>query len=264
MIVFKKCSLVCSLLLLMVAFARAEIAETNNVGGDKKALDRMETMFQKLGGREVWAKAKSIYTVDRVRHYKYGDGIIETVWRDLEKPGASIKLMHPKLNLVYAWDSDSGWVSREGSLRDLSDDEIDQKESQWHRDLYTLFHQLALGERKLSLKVLKPNGFKVLDENRRKIGEFALTPEGELYQWQRFGGEVSITYIYGPYKSFGMINFPDWSTTTDGHWGSYIVQIQLNELPFAANASLEKPELDCAVSDWQGGAVNTQCAAKKP
>jgi len=261
MIVFKKFSLICSILLLTASFASAE---NNNLEGDKKALEQMELMFQKLGGRQIWANAKSIYTVERVRHYKYGDGIIETVWRDLENPGASIKLMHPKLNLVYAWNRTSGWVSREGKLRDLGEDEIDQKEAHWHRDLYTLFHQLALGERELSLKVLKPYGFKVLDEDRKKIGEFRLTPQGELSQWQRFGGQESVIYIYGPYKSFGLVNFPDWSTTSDGHWGSYIVQLQPNDLPFKVNVSLEKPILDCADSDWQGGAVNTHCVSKKP
>ncbi|MFT7687458.1 MAG: hypothetical protein ACI9FB_002813 [Candidatus Azotimanducaceae bacterium] len=261
MIVFNKISLICSLLLLSASFANAE---NSNVDGDKKALDQMALMFQKLGGREVWANAKSIYTVERVRHYKYGDGIIETVWRDLENPGASIKLMHPNLNLIYAWNSKFGWVSRKGSLRDLSDDEISQKEIHWHRDLYTLLHQLALGERKLSLKALKPYGFKVLDEDKKKIGEFRLTPGGELSQWQRFGGQESVTYIYGPYKSFGLVNFPDWSTTSDGHWGSYIVQLQPNNLPFEANVSLEKPLSDCTESDWQGGAVNSKCIPKKP
>lgn len=236
---------------------------SSSFAGDRLAIERMERMLEKLGGREVWANTLSLLTVERVRHYKYGDGIIETVWRDLDQPGASIKLMHPDLNLVYAWDSTQGWVSRNGVLRDLSKDEIHQKEVHWQRDLYTLFHQLALGDRKLTLKVLKPNGFKILDEDKKKIGEFRLTRSGELYQWQRFGSQKSETYIYGPFKSFGVLNFPDWSTTTDGHWRSYIVQVQPSFKPFGIHVSMEKPESDCSKSDWHGGAVNTNCKGNK-
>ena len=236
---------------------------SSSFAGDPLAIKRMERMLEKLGGRKIWANTLSLLTVERVRHYKYGDGIIETVWRDLDQPGASIKLMHPDLNLVYAWNSTRGWVSRDGVLRDLSKDEIHQKEVHWQRDLYTLFHQLALGDRKLTLKVLKPNGFRILDEDKKKIGDFRLTSSGELYQWQRFGSQKSETYVYGPLKSFGLLNFPDWSTTTDGHWRSYIVQVQPSFKSFSTHVSLEKPESDCSESDWHGGAVNTNCKENK-
>jgi len=223
----------------------------------------MEIMLEKLGGKEVWANARSVYTVERVRHYKYGDGIVETVWRDLEKPAASFKLMHPKLDLVYAWNKEFGWVSRDGAVRDLSRDEIQQKIVHWSRDIYTLFHQLAKGERELTIKTMKPNGFRVLDEKKKKIGEFRLTPNGELYQWQRFGSKESVTYIYGPHKSFGAVNFPDWSTTTDGHWASYALQIQPSPKSFESQVSMEKPQPDCDEQAWKGGAVNYDCHEKK-
>lgn len=241
----------------------SESSTSSSIVGETLALERVDKMLEKLGGRKVWANTKSLYTVERVRHYKYGDGIVETVWRDLEKPGASIKLMHPDLNLVYAWNSQQGWVSRDGVLRDLSEDEIHQKEVHWQRDLYTLFHQLALGERKFTVKLLKPDGFRIFDEEKKKISEIRLTRSGELYQWQRFGSQKSETYIYGPLKSFGIVNFPDWSTTTDGHWRSYIVQVQPSFKSFDSHVPMEKPESDCSDLAWQGGAVNTNCHENK-
>lgn len=218
--------------------------------GDPKALHRVELMFETMGGREVWANARSLYTMERARHPAYGDGIIASFWRDLEKPGEYARLSHKNLDVSYAWNEREGWISRNGELRDFNDDEMKERRYYWGREIYTLYRQLAKGERKLTVRSVEPNGFYVLDETGDKVGEFRLTPRGDLYFWQQLGGDNPVAYVYGPHKDFGEISFPDWGTATDGGWGFYYVQVKPSPKPFHAHVDLTKPD-----TTWSGGAL---------
>jgi hypothetical protein len=218
--------------------------------GDAKALARVELMLDAIGGRENWSSARSLYTMERARHPAYGDSIIATFWRDLEAPGEFMKLSHEKINACSAWYDESGWFMRDGKLRDLSEAELKERNFYWHREIYTLYHQLAKAERKLTVRELEPNGFTVLDEAGDKIGDFQLTPSGDLYLWRQFGGDDPVAYVYGPHKDFGEISFPDWGTATDGGWSFYYVQVHPSSKPFKVHADLTRPR-----EQWSGGAL---------
>ncbi len=214
----------------------------------------MNRMLEQLGGRDVWANARSLFTMEKARHIDYGDGVVATFWRDLEHPAEKAEFKHSELRVVYAWDKLGGWISSDGEIRDFIDDEISERVSLWHRELFTLYHQMALGNRALKLEKLNPNGFRVFNEESEAIGEFRITPDGELYYWKRLHGNKSKTYLYGPHKSFGAIHFPDWNTSSDGEWGSYFVQVLPSKKPFADHVSIRKP-----ITKWQGGAVRKDC-----
>ena len=203
-----------------------------------------------MGGREVWATARSLYVMERARHPAYGDGIIASFWRDLENPGEYARLSHQDLDVKYAWDEEQGWISRDGKLRDFNDEEMEERLFYWDREIYTLYHQLAKGVRELKVRSIEPNGFVVVDEADEIVGEFRLTPTGDLYYWQQMGGDDPVAYVYGPHKDFGEISFPDWGTATDGGWGFYYVQITPSAKPFHSHVDLSKPD-----SGWSGWSV---------
>lgn len=225
------------------------------LNGDTRALERVATMFDSLGGREAWASARSLYTIQRARHPAYGDGIVATFWRDLEQPGEHARLSHEKLDVHYAWSSSGGWILRNGEMRDFDRDEMKERLYYWDREIYTLYHQLALGQRNLTVRDAEPDGFYVLDEQGDKIGEFRLTADGNLYFWKQEGGKNPVAYIYGPHKDFGSVSFPDWGTSTDGGWGFYYVQVRPSRKPFSAHVELTKP-----VTTWSGGALHNDAA----
>ena len=225
-------------------------ASAGGLNGDTRALERVATMLDSLGGREVWASAQSLYTMERARHPAYGDGIVATFWRDLEQPGEHARLAHEKLDVHYAWNGDGGWISHDGDVRDFNRDEMKERIYYWHREIYTLYHQLAKGERKLTVRDTEPDGFIVLDEKGEKIGEFRLTADGDVYFWKQVGGDSPVAYVYGPHKDFGSVSFPDWGTATDGGWGFYYVQVRPSRKPFNTHVDMKKP-----ATSWSGGAI---------
>ena len=219
--------------------------------GDSRALERVAAMLESLGGREAWANAKSLYTMERARHPAYGDGIVTTFWRDLENPGEHARISHEKLDVHYAWSEKGGWISNDGEVRDFNRKEMKERLYYWHREIYTLYHQLTKGERNLTVRDAKPDGFYVLDEKNEKIGEFRVTADGDLYFWKQMGGDNPVAYVYGPHKDFGAVSFPDWGTASDGGWGFYYVQVRPSRKPFSAHVELKKP-----ATSWTGGALH--------
>ncbi|MBT4160894.1 MAG: hypothetical protein HOC70_17075 [Gammaproteobacteria bacterium] len=237
----------------LVLLALSAGLHAGGLDGDAKALERVEAMLVTIGGREVWAKARSLYTVERARHPAYGDGIEASFWRNLEEPGEYAHLIHTELDVNYGWNTEGGWISRNGELRDFTKDEMTERRFYWDREVYTLYHQLAKGERKLTVRSVEPNGFYVLDDKGEKIGIFRLTADGDLYLWEQIGGDDPVAYVYGPHKDFGRVSFPDWGTATDGGWGFYYIQVRPSPKHFSANVDIAKP-----VKEWSGGAIRRE------
>lgn len=242
--------------LLFIVASLPVAALAGGLKGDPEALSRVDAMLERLGGKALWASTRSLYTMERARHPGYGDGIVATFWRDLESPAERAEIKHARLDIQYAWNEKGGWVLRDGEVRDYDAGEIDARVDNWAREIYTLYHQLATGDRALTVKSLEPNGFRVLDENLEKIGDFRLTAEGALYYWQQYG-EDPVAYIYGPNKAFGEVRFPDWGTAVDGSWGFYYVQVFPSSKPFGVNASVRKPK-----TEWLGGALHPDNCTK--
>lgn len=222
--------------------------------GDHSGLKRVHLMLEGMGGRDVWRGVETIYMMQKARTPRLGDGIVSTRWLNLAVPGERGTLQHPKLSIEFGWDENAGWIGRDGDFRDFIQDEMAQKSFYWGRDVFVLIQHLAEGERELTIESVKPNGFRVFDEHSRKLADFFLTADNQLYRYQQLGGKESSTYIYGPYKSFGQLNFPNWSSSSDGTWGAENLQFLPSNRPFNEQVSLEKP-----VKEWHGGAVQSNC-----
>lgn len=217
-------------------------AHAQGMSGDEEALARVDLMLERIGGKDLWAGAKTLYIEERSYHPNTEGPITSTFWRDLEKPGEWTSLKGEGLDILYAWDAASGWLSRNGEVRDFSEDEMEERRYYWHREIYTLYHQLAKGERALTISTVGINGFSVANEEGDKIGEFHLTKTGDLFFWQQFGGEDPVAYVYGPKKDFGSVKFPDWGGSTDGNWRFYYVTLEHSSESVDQHVSLAKPK----------------------
>jgi len=72
---------------------------------NSEAVEQVDKMLSRLGGRKVWQSVRSLYTMEKARHPKYGDGIIASHWRDLEEPAEKGELKHANLSTKYAWNA---------------------------------------------------------------------------------------------------------------------------------------------------------------
>lgn len=224
------------------------------IKGKKQALARLSELLKQLGGRSLWANAKSLQVIQRTRSPRIGDGILTMTWHNLEAPGEWGDIQHAKFTARYAWSEDGGWLRKDGEYRDYIGDEVAEKVFYWRRNLYTLYHRLAKDELEYSVESIKPYGLLVRDPDFEKVAELHLTADGEIYRWRLLGAKKEHGSVFGPYKSFGQARFPDWVTSADGQWGAYQIHVMPSPIPFEEQVSLRKP-----VREWQGGAVQNNC-----
>jgi|TARA_B110000259_G_scaffold113851_1_gene129798 hypothetical protein len=223
---------------------------------NSEAVEQVDKMLSRLGGRKVWQSVRSLYTMEKARHPKYGDGIIASHWRDLEEPAEKGELKHANLSTKYAWNAKGGWVKKDGRLREYIDDEVRGKMFVWQRDFFTLVHQLALGNEEYVLMALKPFGFRVLDLGGEKIADFKLTVDGELYYWHQYDDTHPMSLVFGPTQSFGAIQLPQWVSSVKGDWSYIYIQVMPSDKPLEEWVSFASPG-----GQWHGGAVNKDCPA---
>lgn len=221
---------------------------------NREAVEQVNKMLSRFGGREVWQSIRSLHTMEKARDPKHGDGIITSYWRDLEEPAEKGELKHANLSMKYAWNSDGGWINKDGRLREFIDDEVRGKKFAWQHDFFTLLHQLALGSDDYTLAVLRPFGFRVFDRRGEKVADFKLTVDGELYYWHQYGGIHPMTLVFGPTQSFGAIQLPQWVSSSKGDWSYSYVQAITSDKPLRQWVSFTKPD-----RQWHGGAVNKAC-----
>ncbi len=213
------------------------------------ASERVESMLEALGGREIWASARTLYLTERARHAVYGDGIVATHWRNLEAPGERMRWDGDHIDFEMAWTSQQGWVRRGGDLRDLKPAELNTRRLAWPGDLFVLLHRLATNDKTLTI-ALDGSSIIVTDPAGTRIARLQLTNRDEISVWEK-AAEHPAMFLFGPYRRFGEVRFPDWSAISNGEWAAYHVQLRLSQQAFLKNVSVKRPCLG-----WQGGALH--------
>lgn len=214
--------------------------------------DRVDMMLEALGGRQVWAAARSVHTMERARYPVYGDGVVASHWLDLELPAEKVAISGERVDIEWAWQASGGWVRRGDEVRNFEGKDIEDRRAVWNVDLVRLLMRLARKDAAFELKPLDPLGILVLDKGE-PVAEFYLTRDGELFKWRRLQGK-EVTMIFGSLRNFGKVRFPDWGTSTTGEWSAYFTLVQLSNQPLAQNVSFKKP--GATGSEWHGGALH--------
>ena len=191
--------------------------------GDAEAAARIERMLERMGGRERWAEAKSLYIRYRQLHSgrRVGEGG-ERGWRDVSKPGERLELWRTDYegrtqNWGHSFNAHSGWVRQPEGLRQYSTKEMADVTTFWKRDFYTMFHRMAAGDAALSYRFTAPNRIDVSEEGR-DIGWWDIDRGGMLLRWGAVDDDNvgQLSYVYGPFKQYGNIAFPAWGASSDG------------------------------------------------
>jgi hypothetical protein len=216
-------------LLLAIGFRIAVAQETLN--GTPEALTAVDRLLEQLGGRAVWAGARTLHVRERAWHPRYGGPIEADFWRDLERPAYHSRLTGPGLDRVTAWDAQGGWHLREGQLSRMSGEELMTEISGWRQEPYRIYHRLALRDAELAVDLADGGRLVVLDRERRTLCWFVLDASGAPLKWGNvFGGRVS-EHTYGPLVSFGSFRMPAWGTSADASWRFEYVTIEGSEEP---------------------------------
>lgn len=214
-------------LFLLLLFAGAMPVGTlqAELQGNPRAIELAHQVVESIGGRELWAKIRTLYVVEKARSLK-GDGIIGEFWRDLQYPRESYTLNNRRDLVIRTWWNKQGiWQTLNGKPNPrLPAGLHDEVLAYWHGEIYVMYHRLARQDSNLRLDMQDSRAFSAFDVNlERQLGTFWVNDDGELYRWRH---EDGTEFIYGPHRQFGEISFPDWGTKVDGTWSFYYTEIR--------------------------------------
>ena len=189
-------------------------AQSNN-----EAWQVANRMLENLGGREVWASARTLYVRERAFPASLAGPIKAEFWRDLEVPAYRSLIEGPSIRRETRWSEKGGWVNRNGVQSELTADAITANISDWRQEPYVMYHKLAVRDSSLHLELANDNRLEIFDEqNGKLLCWFVVDASGALLIWGNiYEGEVS-EHVYGPLREFGQVSMPAWGTSTTGSW----------------------------------------------
>jgi len=176
-------------------------------------------MLEGLGGREVWASARTLYVRERAFPASLDEPITAEFWRDLEIPAYRSLIEGASIRRETRWSEKGGWVIRNGVRSELTEDDIRTNISEWRQEPYVMYHKLAIRDSSLHLKLVDDNRLEIFDgENGKLLCWFVVDASGALLIWGNYyEGKVS-EHVYGPLRDFGRVRMPAWGTSTTGSW----------------------------------------------
>jgi hypothetical protein len=220
-----------AIVLMTLGAATATVTRAEEtIGGAPEALAAVDRLLERLGGRAVWTRARSLHVRERAWHPRYGGPIQADFWRDLDRPAYHSRLTGPGIERVTVWDARSGWHLRDGQLTPMSGPELAAEIDGWKQTPYRIYRQLALRDSELLVE-LEADRLVVLDRQGRTLCWFVLDASGAPLKWGNvFRGEMN-EHTYGPLVPFGSFRMPAWGTSADASWRFEYVAIDGSEEP---------------------------------
>ena len=178
-----------------------------------------DRLVESLGGRDVWAAAKTLYVRERAYPASINGPVTAEFWRDLEKPAYRSVVVGSGVNRETRWDEDGGWVVRDGAKSEIPEENVRADVIAWRQEPYVMYHKLALHDPTLHLKSVDGRKLEIYDgPDGRLLCWFVVDASGALLVWGNiYDGEVS-EHVYGPLRQFGEFRMPAWGTSTNGGW----------------------------------------------
>lgn len=197
--------------------------------GDPEAVALARQMINQMGDRQVWARARWIYTAERAFYANRADPVEVAFWRRTTTPAEWGSLSTTGLTRLYAWTEKGGWLHRNAERRVFSREEIQTRVGWWSGEIYVMYHRLAREDNALRLVNAGERSFIALDDTTgAHLGQFDVASSGELVRWARAFGTDRVEYVYGPLKPFGKVRMPDWGTMTSGQFRFYYTDVRLS------------------------------------
>ncbi|HJU90293.1 MAG TPA: hypothetical protein VJ672_12925 [Gemmatimonadaceae bacterium] len=212
-----------------IAELHAQAPSTSRgVRGDSAALTAVQLMLNHLGGRELWAKARSLHVRERAYSAALKQEMQAEFWRDVREPRIWYRQVSPETERTVAITGEHGWQLRDGKLTEHSAAEIQRWTTLWPRLLYTMFYRLAAGDSTITVRLEEPRTLLVLDGAGVELCRFFLNAAGEMIRWRVDDRE---DHLYGPLRSFGQVRMPDWGASTDARYRFYYTAFEISPDP---------------------------------
>jgi hypothetical protein len=208
----------CCTLALTLAFGWiAQCSSASDLSGDAEALKLVERMLESLGGRQVWAEARSIEVELRGFYARQQEPWNERFWMDLETANGRFELRGKDTDRTIAWTPKGGWELAGGKLEVMPDDRHAFEMEYWKRQPFVMFHRLAVGGDTRVAMGDNEYRFDVFDSRKGELlAQFAVNLKGEPTKWGTKIDERDIEHVLGPLESFGNLRLPRWGTSLDG------------------------------------------------
>lgn len=217
-------------------------AQALDLKGDPEAVDRIELMLERLGGAEAWADARTLHLVYDGWQSAPAKYLSEEAWRDLHEPYEYITYAEAEdaePYLSFNMRPDSSWLWIRGEDRVFSAEEHQQNLDFWSFDFYTILHNLAVGDSRITVATGDDNIVKITGPEEADWGWFEIDNTGQPVRWGANYGDEELEYIYGPVTDYGNIAFPAWGTARDGSWRFRytVVELSAGKMP----VTLQRP-----------------------
>ncbi|MCI0627241.1 MAG: hypothetical protein L0387_37285 [Acidobacteria bacterium] len=211
--------LIFPLLLCAVLLPGQEKASTpRGLRGDPAAIAEAEAMVATMGGREIWAKLKSIHFVHEWHLWNRADSYLENEILDLVVPRSWIE---KKSEINYSLQGFSPehkiWRVVNGEFSWGTEEEFKVSTARAPFHFVRLARAIAIGDPFYEVRFVEGD-FK----GTRRL-EFR-GPDGVPRGWMQLNARkepltwatTEYRYTFGPMKTFGNLRVPNWATTGNG------------------------------------------------
>jgi len=200
--------------------------------GDAEAIARAELMIERLGGETVWAEAKTLYVEYEGWRSDPAQPIDERAWRSLATPDQKVTFEGRRGDVTFNMTKDASWLDFSNRpTRRFTDEEHANNLDFWNFDFYTILHNLARGDDRLTLRFEAPRTVRIRGPRDADWGWFEIDDTGQPIRWGAPDGDDQLEYLYGPVKAYGNINFPAWGTAVDGFWRFEYTDVDVSREP---------------------------------
>ena len=224
---------------LLASVTPARIHEPGRLTGDAEAVIRVEKMIARMGGAQIWSRAKTLYLKYDV-HLAVDPGPrsgTTTQWINLERPGDRVIYELTDGNgtpttISRGYSATSGWRIRDGQRTATDKDALAARGSYWSRDFYTTFHRFAAADPNLRLSFAGPNNVGVVEATGTPVAEWVIDKDGNLLAWKSTSiNAVSFSYVIGPLQRYGAVSFGGWNASADGISRYSVIEFGLSAEP---------------------------------
>lgn len=218
---------------LLASFTSAAAhAATDQLKGDREAVERIGLMIDRLGGDEVWAEAKSLYLEYSGWRADPAQPIDERAWRNFHKPDQKMIFEGRRSDTTFGMNSEVSWLRfSERDDRIFNAEEHALNLDFWNYDFYTVIHNLARGDDRIRLEFEEPRTVRLKGPGGADWGWFEVDDTGQPIRWGASYGDDPLEYLYGPVRAYGNINFPAWGTAVDGAWRFEYTTVDVSREP---------------------------------
>jgi hypothetical protein len=200
--------------------------------GDTAAVAMARAMVERLGGREVWAAAKTLHIVEEVHRPDVRLPYRSETWRSFDAPMIWGRSSSSEIERRFARTQTSGWNSDAGVVRLETPMEHRRWLGYWPLNIYVMYHRLAREDTTLWIASVGERRFTVLDAaTSAHLGSFGVTVSGEIVSWRASYALEEEEWIYGPSIAFGAIRMPAWGTRLGDRYRFHYREVLLTDRP---------------------------------